>query len=1529
MKKTISFVLILAMLLSMCVTTVFASDTATLSSTMAEGNKLNKGDSFDVTVTIPPVSGFANVTVKIAFKKDVLKVTSLELPTSIEGYATTTSEVANANTQGAYVVTYAGSSNISMTTALVMKASFEVLTSATEGVKTDLIKIDTCEFSDDNDSAVTAPSFDKTSISATILKAPIASVTASVNQPVKGTPLATTVTVDSSAAYTGTVNWYEGDTADGTEASSNAKPNQVYTAKITLTAKEGESFANSLNNTTTTDGYQINFVNEGKLELTKTFGATEDKALTSISITGDATADVPTKNNTATVNLTATATYDDGSTTSVTDSATWSVDPAREGVSVSRGTVTIQPSAADGEVTIKAVYGGQNKTHKITLSKTAPALTVLTISGDSSVSVPSTSDSPKETSYSVSGENQYGAPFTPTSVSWSIDGTTPTGVSIDASTGKLSVTNEASDGDVTIKAASDTGVSDTKPVTITKAAAVPTTVTISGGVDSLNVPALATFPGTTSADATAFTAVVMDQYGAVMPGQTVTWTVTGNAGVSIDTDGKLTITNSATDADVTVTATCGSVTGTKTVTVTKDTPAAKFVQVKKAGTVVENDTITIPTSGSSSNTVTYTAEVYDQYGTKMDSESVNWSIPATTGVSVSDGTVTVESTASAGTVTLTAASSSVPAVKATVTITLTNKTAHVISSFAEAAMTITYGDAIIGQTVTCTTGGTVEYSSSYPAAVSVDENTGALTILAARTSPVTITATVAEDAAHAAASKSYTVTVNKKELTITGLTAENRNYEAGNTNVALTGGTLTGVVGSDVVSVTLPTTGTISDASVGDNKAVTVVKPELTGSNKDNYTLADITGITVNIRKADPDVGTVSCSGGTIYTSTALDSITLTKTGSAAGTLKLTDGQTLTAGTNDYGWTFTPSDTTNYNTLTGTVSLTVTEDTLSGIGIGATTPTKTSYKYGETFDPTGLTVTATYASGASRTLSSSEYTVANGTMAVGQTEVTLTYQGKTCTVSGLTVSKADAPSLANIAVNQKYSVTAEQSKQIGSIMPDDAGTLTYVAGTPSVTSGTATVNSFTVDASGLVKYTITGGENGAVITLPVTIGSDNYADSIVNVVITLTDKETPTASANDITVTYNGADVPASAITGTASVAGTWSWKATPPKTVADSGSHVVVFTPADTVNFAAVEDTITVTITKATPTGTPSYTAITASGKTLSDANLAIGTITPASGTIKWVNADNSELANTTVVAANASYKWLYTPADTANYTTLTGSITPYVVSYGGGGSVTTYSVTVGKTENGTVSVSPKSAAKGSTVTITVAPDKGYTLETLTVLDKDGKELKLTEKDGKYTFTMPAGKVEVKATFMDDNTMLNYFVDVKAGDYFYDAVLWAAQKGITNGVNAVEFGPNLSCTRAQIVTFLWRAAGSPEPKGTGSFADVPADSYYAKAVAWAVENGITGGTGNGQFDPDATCTREQAVTFLYRASGSPAVSGGSTFSDVAENAYYADAVVWAEKNGITGGIGGGQFGSGNDCTRGQIVTLLYRAYSE
>ena len=262
-----------------------------------------------------------------------------------------------------------------------------------------------------------------------------------------------------------------------------------------------------------------------------------------------------------------------------------------------------------------------------------------------------------------------------------------------------------------------------------------------------------------------------------------------------------------------------------------------------------------------------------------------------------------------------------------------------------------------------------------------------------------------------------------------------------------------------------------------------------------------------------------------------------------------------------------------------------------------------------------------------------------------------------------------------------------------------------------------------------------------------------------------------------------------------------------------------------------------------------------------------------------------------------------------------------------GGGSSALGYAVSADKTENGTVAVSPKSASKGDTVTITATPDKGYTLESLTVLDKDGKALELTDKgSGKYTFTMPAGKVTIKADFTAQ-TVDSVFADVSADAYYYEAVKWAADKGITGGIGDSLFAPNQSCTRAQIVTFLWRAAGSPEPSALSDFTDVPSDKYYAKAVAWAVENGITNGTTDITFGPDETCTRAHGVTFLSRAAKANTASGNSNFADVDANAYYASAIKWAVDNGITNGISSSLFGPDSSCTRAQIVTFLYRMY--
>ena len=539
------------------------------------------------------------------------------------------------------------------------------------------------------------------------------------------------------------------------------------------------------------------------------------------------------------------------------------------------------------------------------------------------------------------------------------------------------------------------------------------------------------------------------------------------------------------------------------------------------------------------------------------------------------------------------------------------------------------------------------------------------------------------------------------------------------------------------------------------------------------------------------------------------------------------------------------------------------------------------------------------------------------------------------------VSKATAPTLADIPVSQKYTVTTEQSKDIGRAgMPEDAGNLTYTAGSSSVTTGTATVSSFTVDNTGMVKYTITGGTNGAIINLPVTIGSDNYADATVNVVITLTAKDDQAALTltGGTTVVYGQTlQLGTSGGSGTGAVTYTITdvdgqatidadGKLTPVKV----GTVKVKATKAEDANYNAITSAeVEITITKATPTGEPKYTEITTSGKTLADAALTLdgSTLKPNTGTLEWVDDKGNARPGDTKVEANTSYKWRFTPAD-ANYTTLTGSIELYhKSSSGGGGWYYTYH-TIKATAGTNGSISPSgwtSVRDGRDQTFTITPDKGYAVAKVLV---DGKSVGAVKS---YTFKNVTKDHTIEAIFMksNGNPQTGVFVDVAEGSYYEEAIDWAVEKGITNGVSSNMFAPNDPCTRAQIVTFLWRAAGSPAPKSMSSFTDVPADAFYAKAVAWAVENGITSGTGESKFSPNSTCTRAQAVTFLYRASGSPAVSGKAEFSDVSTTAFYADAVAWAAKKGITTGIGGGLFGSDNDCTRGQIVTFLWRAMAE
>ena len=322
---------------------------------------------------------------------------------------------------------------------------------------------------------------------------------------------------------------------------------------------------------------------------------------------------------------------------------------------------------------------------------------------------------------------------------------------------------------------------------------------------------------------------------------------------------------------------------------------------------------------------------------------------------------------------------------------------------------------------------------------------------------------------------------------------------------------------------------------------------------------------------------------------------------------------------------------------------------------------------------------------------------------------------------------------------------------------------------------------------------------------------------------------------------------------------------------------------------------------------------------------------------TVKYKAASSKEM---TTLTQNADGKYTVTlPNSTETYAftvycaennkyayntaTCTVSVTAYYVP-----GAPTYPATAPAAPNGTVTVSPANASKGANVTVTVKPNEGYELGSLTVKDASGDLLPLADLgNGKFGFVMPASKVSVEAEFVK-SAVSTGFADVPANAFFADAVKWAVDNGVTNGLTDTMFGPYEPCTRAQIITFLWRAAGSPEPKTAVSFTDVPAGSYYAKAVAWAIENGITNGMTETTFAPDATCTRGQGVTFLYRALKGTA-SGSTNFTDVKSDAFYADAINWAVANNVTNGTSNTTFSPDDNCTRGQIVTFLFRAYSK
>ena len=595
---------------------------------------------------------------------------------------------------------------------------------------------------------------------------------------------------------------------------------------------------------------------------------------------------------------------------------------------------------------------------------------------------------------------------------------------------------------------------------------------------------------------------------------------------------------------------------------------------------------------------------------------------------------------------------------------------------------------------------------------------------------------------------------------------------------------------------------------------------------------------------------------------------------------------------------------------------------------------------------------------------------------VEMSDKSITY-GDACTMTA-TAKTSAGNEITNGAITIKYYTDEACSEGESETAPTNAGTY-YAKATLTGTDNYA-------EASKVAKITI----SNATFSVTATGYSGTYDGKDHSITVTAegatvtystngTDYESiiPTyTNAGTYTVYYKAAKANHNDVTGSVSVeirkatlTATYAGEAiqygqTPSLTVSVSG-----FVNGESADNAAGYQAPTVTADSAnvgqytlTPTGgqadnyTFNYTggvltissakypvSISTNQPTLTGSGIVTLSVTAADGIqVSGVSCDDSSIQVTdnedgTYSAAlpNTTKTYTFTVnviGDMSNYeggpATCTVTVTRRSSGGGSGSGSSSSTVSVDSGRNGSVSVSPKSAKKGDTVTITVKPDKGYEVDEIIVTDSKGNELKLTKKsDTRYTFTMPSGKVTVEASFVEiedapDEGMA--FVDVPANAYYADAVAWAVENGITSGTSDTTFSPNAACTRAQMMTFLWRAAGSPKAAGNNPFTDLDASAYYYDAVLWAVSEGITSGTSATTFGPNDTVTRGQTVTFLYRASGSP-TSSGNSFADVAHDAYYANAVAWAVSEGITSGTGNNAFSPDADCTRGQIVTFMYR----
>lgn len=998
-------------------------------------------------------------------------------------------------------------------------------------------------------------------------------------------------------------------------------------------------------------------------------------------------------------------------------------------------------------------------------------------------------------------------------------------------------------------------------------------------------------------------------------------------------------------------------------------------------------------------------------------------------VTVTDGKLTyttkVMSSETTDTIKVTAEMANYETATITVTVKLVEKTSVTITGVT--AQNGTYnGSAQAGYTGTPVSNYTGDYTVTYTG------RNG--TTCSSATAPTaagdyTVTIAVPDSDAQYTGNTSLNFTIAKKSITITGVTAQARDYEAGKTTVTLTGGTLDGVVNGDDVSFTLGT-GAIADANAGTGKAVTVTGSALTGNAAGNYTLTEPTGITVTINKINPTY-TAPSNVTAVFGQTLADAVIGTPGTGGNWTWETPAEKVGNVGTNNHNMVLTPTDSTNYNTVTTAVPVavskaaapTLADQTVSvkynaageqTVSLAALMPADAgalSYAAGTKTDSDGI-IGSWSVSGGTLTYaltSGLDSTKAGKTATLPVTISSANYEDATVNV---VVTLTDLQAQAALSINSGTAVTYGSTLALTTSGGSGSGAVTFT-----VTNGTGEAvvsgSTLTPTKAGTVTVTATKAADGtyaeAAATLTITINPASIANAKVTLNPTaiagsVNDDEARTTNVESVKLNGStltaGKDYTVSIPTGmkkagdyTITITGTGNYTGTATATftinpVTEAPALPPELTETDTNKFKVEVETglseVPAAFTGNAELNTPEKietkltTEITTVNTAIPETNVAVYDVTLMVSTdsgLTWTkaSADNFPTGGKLTVTlpypegTDSSYTFTVvhmfttsdfgkTPGETETPTVtntadgiqfqVTG-LSPISVGWtapkpnnnGGHGShggyiptTITYPVIVDTVANGTVEASVARAAKGTTVTITAIPDEGYELVDLVVLDAATKVSLTQIGENKFTFKMPAASVMIQAAFTKIIKALP-FTDVRAGVYYYDSVVWAVENEITDGYgSATTFAPDVKCSRAEAVTFLWRAAGQPKPMTTENpFTDVSENAYYYQAVLWAVENGITNGyNSDTTFAPDVKCSRAEIVTFLYRAAGSPVVSSGGSFDDVSENAYYAKAVAWAVKYGITDGYGSDIFFVPDEkCSRAEIVTFLYRTYAD